>query len=440
MKIPERGTAPEQVLEDMRRIRAEDADWKSGRTWSLVYHASEEHTRLLKDAYCMSFSENGLSPLAFPSLKRFETEVIAMTADMLGGGPQAVGSVTSGGTESILMAVKSAREWARAERPAIERPRMLLPLTAHPAFEKAAHYLGVEAVHVPVGPDFRVDVEAARRALGEDTILMVGSAPSFPQGVIDPIPELAALAAEQGICFHVDACLGGFMLPWLRRLGHDIPPFDLGVDGVTSISADIHKYGFAAKGASTIVYRDDRLRKYQYFAYTDWPGGIYVSPSMTGTRPGGAIAAAWATFQHLGEEGYLELARTIMETNRRLIEGIQSIDGLRIMGEPQMSVFAFDMQDGKAYALGDELEQRGWHLDRLQFPPALHMMVTPPHQAVVEPFLDDLAACTRVVASREDESVSGMAAMYGMMAALPDRAQAKEFAVDFFNQLMKPGS
>ena len=439
MKIPDQGQKPEQVIESMQQMREGDADWKSGRTWSLVYHAGEEHTKLIKDAYCMYFSENGLSPLAFPSLKRFETEVIAMAADMLGGSEEAVGSMTSGGTESILMAVKSAREKARAERPDITRPELVIPETAHPAFEKAAYYLDVKAVHVPVGGDFRADVEATRGAITGDTILIVGSAPSFPQGVVDPIPELAAIAKEKDIPCHVDACLGGFMLPWLRKLGHPVPDFDFSVDGVTSISADIHKYGFAAKGASCILYRDDALRKHQYFAYADWCGGIYVSPSMTGTRPGGAIAAAWATLQHFGQEGYLELAKDIMETTGKLKAGIAGIPGVRILGDPVMGVFAFDLEKGNVFVLGDEMEKRGWHLDRVQIPPALHVMVTPPHARVVEPFLQDLRETSAEVSAREDEGVAGMAAVYGMVAALPDPSQAKEFAVDFLNQLMRPG-
>jgi glutamate/tyrosine decarboxylase-like PLP-dependent enzyme len=439
MKIPDKGQKPEQVIENMQRMRDGDADWKSGRTWSLVYHAGEEHTKLIKDAYCMYFSENGLSPLAFPSLKRFETEVIAMAADMLGGSEEAVGSLTSGGTESILMAVKSAREKARAERPEITKPEMVIPETAHPAFEKAAYYLDVKAVHVPVGGDFRADVEATRGAITGNTILIVGSAPSFPQGVVDPIPELAAIAKEKGIPCHVDACLGGFMLPWLRKLGYPVPDFDFTVDGVTSISADIHKYGFAAKGASCILYRDDTLRKYQYFAYADWCGGIYVSPSMTGTRPGGAIAAAWATLQHFGQEGYLALVKNIMEITEKLKTGIAEIPGVRILGDPVMGVFAFDLEKGNVFVLGDEMEQRGWHLDRVQSPPALHVMVTPPHAKVVEPFLQDLRETSAEVSAREDDGVAGMAAVYGMVAALPDPSQAKEFAVDFLNQLMRPG-
>ena len=319
MHIPPKGISPEKIISNMQQMRGQDADWRAGRTFSLVYFASEEHTRLLKDAYSMFFSENGLSPMAFPSLRRFETETIAMVADMLGGGPKTIGSMTSGGTESILMALKTARQWAREHKPDVTAPEAVLPITVHPAFEKAVHYFDIKPVHIPIGDDYRADVEAARKAVNDNTILIVGSAPAYPHGVVDPIADLAAIAQENGIPCHVDACLGGFLLPWLKKLGNPIPDFDFSVPGVTSISADIHKYGFAAKGASTVLYRDEELRKHQYFAYTEWPGGLYASPTATGTRPGGAIAAAWATLQHMGQDGYLEIARKIMDISERVL-------------------------------------------------------------------------------------------------------------------------
>ncbi len=437
MQIPKEGLPPERVLELLQSQRAQDADWRNGRTFSLVYHAGEEHARLLERAYTLSFAENGLSPVAFPSLRRCENEVIAMAAHLLGGRPESCGSLTSGGTESILLALKTARDWARRER-GIERPQALLPVTVHPAFEKAVHYLGIEAVHFPLDVDLRADVQAARGMIGPRTALLVGSAPCYPYGVVDPIEEIAALALESGILCHVDACLGGFMLPWLARLGRPVPPFDFSVPGVTSISADLHKYGFAAKGASCILYRDRELRRHQYFAYPDWPGGVYVSPGMTGTRPGGAIAAAWAALHHLGEQGYLEMARGIMDTSDRLLDGIRRTPGLRVLGQPVMSVFAFTLDGGNVYALGEEMRRRGWHLDQLQNPGALHLMITPPHARVVEPFLEELAEATRLVLSRGEEGVSGMAAVYGMLSALDDRSQAAHLAVDFLDQLMTP--
>ncbi|MFH1435998.1 MAG: aminotransferase class V-fold PLP-dependent enzyme, partial [Pseudomonadota bacterium] len=235
MQLPTKKSSKDEIITRMKKMAAQDADWRSGKTFSLVYCGGDELLSLVKEAYTMFMSENGLSPLAFPSLRRFENEVVSMTAKLLGGGAAASGSMTSGGTESILMAVKTAREKARAERPEVKSPNMVLPITAHPAFEKAAHYFSVDAVHASVDESFRADVEAARKAVDDNTILMVGSAPAYPHGVVDPITGLAAVADERGIPFHVDACLGGFLLPWVRRLGYDIPPFDLSVPGVTSI-------------------------------------------------------------------------------------------------------------------------------------------------------------------------------------------------------------
>jgi len=438
MKIPGNGSPREDVLQQLERARSADADWRGGKTWAYVYHHSDEHSELLKQAYTGSFSENGNTPIAFESLRRFENEVVSMTAEMLHGGPEARGSLTSGGTESILMAVKTARDWARSKNPGLRAPEMVLPVSAHPAFEKAAHYFDVEAVHTPVGDDFRADVEAVRSAISDSTVLVVGSAPSYPHGVIDPIPEMAAIAAERDVLFHTDACLGGYLLPWLEKLGREVDPWDFRVAGVTSISADTHKYGFAAKGASAVMYRTAELRKKQFHAYADWPGGLFVSPTMTGTRPGGAIAAAWAAMMHLGEAGYLELARKIMDVTDRLRGGIAAIDGLAILGEPAMSVFAFTLERGNVFALAQAMDDRGWHMNAQQKPAALHLMVTPVHEPIVEPFLADLRDCTAEVLAAGDEAPQGLAGMYGAVTAMPDRAEAGEFLVGFFDQLMTP--
>jgi glutamate/tyrosine decarboxylase-like PLP-dependent enzyme len=459
----------------MRALREQDAKWREGKTWSLVYHVDDEVTEFLKEAYTMFFAENGLNPMAFPSLKRFEAEVVAMTAGLLGGGEQAAGNMTSGGTESILMAVKTAREWARARYPAKTAPEMILPETAHPAFEKAAHYFSVKAVHIPVLADYRADVEAARAAITPQTILMVGSAPSYPQGVVDPIAELAQVAADHDLLFHVDACVGGFMLPFVRKLGYPVPDFDFRVPGVTSISVDLHKYAYAAKGASVILYRDRALRRYQFFAHTDWSGGIYASPTMTGTRPGGAIAAAWAIMNHFGEEGYLAIADTVMKTVTKLRKGLGEIDGVEVLGDPAMSILAIGSDRMNIYEIGDELTLGGWHMDRQQFPPSLHLTVTHAHAQVADKFLDDLAravvqarrsrvmrlsnstkvALVRIAAkllparwmsalTSRSSSLTGLegatvpkrsAAMYGMMASLPNRGDLNEIVLDILDQL-----
>ncbi|MCG8400067.1 MAG: aspartate aminotransferase family protein [Firmicutes bacterium] len=436
VKLPVAGTPGEQLLQEMGALRAKDANWKDGRTWSLVYYPGDELYEFLKRAYTMFFSENGLNPGAFPSLRKFETEVVAMTAGMLGAGPEAAGAVTSCGTESIMMALKTYRDKARAERPGVTHPEIVVPETAHPAFYKAAHFLDLKVVRIPVGSDFRADVKATRSAVTENAILIVGSAPSYPQGVIDPVEELAALAREKGVGCHVDACLGGFMLPFIRKLGYPVASFDFSVPGVTSMSADVHKYGFAAKGASTVIFRDRELRKHMFYVFTEWSGGVYAHPTMTGTRPGGSFAAAWAVMKHLGEEGYMEIARRVMQTTGKLLDGVNAVPGLYVLGKPDMSVFSFTSDQFDIYALADAMEARGWHMDRQMRPACLHLMVALTHERIVRRFLDDLKECARVVSEDTSAAPEGAAAMYGMMGTLSDRGMVKDFVIKYMDQLM----
>lgn len=430
----EHGKTKEEVLKQLQELKAKDANYEAGKTWSLVYYAGEEITNLAKEAYMTFFHENALNPFAFPSLKKMEEDVVAFTATLFHGDDGVTGSMTSGGTESIMMAVKTARDYARKERPEITEPEMVLPITVHPAFEKAAHYFGVKPIHIPVTSAFRADVDAARAAINANTILLVGSAPAYPQGIMDPIAELAALAVEKGLLFHVDACLGGFMLPFLDRLGHSIPAFDFRVEGVTSMSADVHKYGYAAKGASVVLYRDKGLRRHQFFSYADWPGGLFVSPSMAGTRPGGSIAAAWAVTQHLGIAGYRDIAARVMRTAQALMDGIARIEGVHVLGAPEMTVFAIGTDRINIFALADVMESYGWHMDRQQQPDALHFMVTPAHEEVVPAFLADLERAVRYVEAHHDAVMQeGTAPMYGMVATIPDRSMARELLLDIMD-------
>ncbi len=432
MIIPKLGQSPAEVLGALEALRTNDARWRDGRTFSLVYYGGDELLTLLHDAFFKFFSENALNPMAFPSLRRMETEVVSMVGHLLGG-PDTVGTMTTGGTESILMAVKTARDFASATR-GIAAPEMVLPDSVHPAFHKAAHYFGVRAVVVPVGADYRADVAAMAAAITPNTVLLVGSAPSYPQGVVDPITEIAALAASRGLLCHVDACLGGMLLPFLVKLGHPLPPFDFSVPGVTSMSCDLHKYGYAAKGASTVLYRGRDLRKHQFVAYTDWSGGLYASPSMCGTRAGGPIAAAWAVLQYLGEDGYLRMAKDTLDTARALIEGVGQVPGLRVLGQPDMTVFSFTSDGADIYRIGEQMDGHGWALDRQQRPPSLHMMITAAHTGLAPQILADLAAATDA-AKTLGRANTGAAAMYGMMGTLPDRTLVREFVVDFLDSL-----
>jgi sphinganine-1-phosphate aldolase len=316
--------------------------------------------------------------------------------------------MSSGGTESILLAVQVARDHARTVR-GIAEPQLLTPSTAHPAFAKAAKYLDVEHIRIPVGDDGRADVAATEAAITDRTGLIVGSAPCYPYGVIDDIAALAGLALERDILFHTDACLGGWILPWWERLGEDVPPWDFRVPGVTSISADIHKYGYTFKGASTVLYKSRELLQHQFFWYDDWPGGLYASGTAAGTRSAAPIAGAWAAINHLGEDGYLRLTEIVQDTTRRLQAGIEAIDGVRITHQPDVSLFEFGSDTHDIGAIGDVMDDKGWNLDRQQG--GLHLMISPYHAHIVDQFLADLA---EAVATHGESR--GKEASYGGLA------------------------
>ncbi len=476
LHLPQQSQPKQTVLDTMKAARDHDVKWREGRVFSLVFNAGDEVSDVLKEAYNLYFSENGLNPTAFPSLKKFETEVVSMVAALLNGDEDVVGNMTTGGTESLLMAVKTARDYAQAVHK-IQRPEIVLPITAHPAFEKAAEYFGVKLVHVPVRSDYRADVAALEAAITPNTIMLVGSAPSYPQGVVDPIRDLAQVAAKHNLLLHVDACVGGMMLPFVRKLGYTIPDFDFAIPGVTSMSCDLHKYGYAAKGASVILYRNSALRRHMFFSYINWSGGVYVSPTMTGTRPGGPIAAAWAIMNFLGEEGYLKLANVVMQTAHKIREGIAALSGVHVLSDPDMSVLAIVSDKFDVYQIGDELTLRGWHLDRQQFPPSLHMTIVPAHALVADQFLSDLKDSIAAVKKPSLHKVTNKlmitaakglvkilpkkwaskltaksssflgasgeglpqrsAAMYGLIGTLPNRGDLNELAIDLLDQLTK---
>ena len=404
-RLPEHGSDAEAVLARMGELRADDRDWRGGRVFSLVYSAGDDVHDLLGRASGLYSAENALNTMVFPSLGWMQHDIVTITAGLLGadaveaeGSGRVRGFLTSGGTESLLQATKTARDWGRAER-GTTRPNMVLATSGHAAFEKAAHWFDVESRRVPVGPDYRADVGAMADAVDDDTVLVVGSAPSYPQGVIDPIPELAAMAAERGVLCHVDACLGGFILPFLGRLGHVDARWDLTVPGVTSISADLHKYGYANKGVSVVLYRTPELARLQPFVTSNWLGGLYGSPAMAGTRPAGPIAAGWAVLQHLGNDGYLRLAEDTWQAATTILRAIERAPGIAVRGDPDLTVFAFggDGTPGAidAFALGDRLAERGgWYFDRQSPPDSLHATVQAGHAAVAGELADDLAAVT----------------------------------------------
>lgn len=438
--LPDHGRPPEEVLRELRGFGERDPDYRHGRAWSLVYYLDEAYAEFLAQAYQTYSSANGLNPTAFRSLKRLETEIIATTAGLLNATPDVCGVVTSGGTESCLLAVKTYRDLARSQR-RVRRPEMILPVTAHVAWFKASEYFEVAVRLLPLDENFRAEVSRLEQLVNRNTVMILGSAPEYPHGLIDPIERMGEVAARHGVPLHVDACVGGFVLPFMAMNGMQLPPWDYRVPGVTSISADLHKYGFAAKGASTITYRNLDLLKHQMFVYQDWPGGIFASPALLGTRPGGAYAAAWAALQYFGRSGYCELARRTSEAFARLRSGIESVPELRVFGDPQGPLLGYGARDRalSIYAVGDQLEARGWLVNRLQSPEGLHAMVTAKHIESVDAYLTDLHAAVATVKADSSLARSGSAATYGLMANVPLRGMVRKRVLEVFAGMYGPG-
>ena len=401
-----------EIVAALEAKREGDVRWQDGRTFGMVYDAGPEAHEAIAAAALMFLHDNALNTGAFPSLGQIQSEVVAICADLLHGDRDVAGFMTSGGTESILMAVHAAAVRAEAER-GVTEPEIVLPVSAHAAFHKAASYFGLRVRKVPVLADFRADVDAAAEAVNANTALVVGSAPQYPQGVVDPIPELAALAESVGASFHTDACMGGFVLPFMEQLGMEVPPWDFRVDGVTTISADIHKLGYAPKGASVILHRTKALRRYQTFVFDDWLGGFYASPNMQGTRAALPMATAWAVLHHLGLDGYRRLTALTIDTARRMERGIRDIDGLTVLGAPQAHLLAITAAPGfeetlDVFALGDALQRRGWFHDRQKPPDSLHSTVSAGNAPVIEEYLVDLGSCVEEIGAQrlDDRSTS----------------------------------
>lgn len=392
MSMPLKGRPRADIMQDLRDAQAGDGRWEDGRTFYLVYGVDDDHVDTLREAHALYIATNGLgSGGMFQSLGKLEADIMANAANLLGGGHEIVGNITSGGSESILMGMRAALQRARAEKPQIKEPEMILARSAHPAFWKAAEVLGIKPVVIPVDETFRADMKALEAAVTSQTIVIVGSAPNYPFGTIDRIAEMAAIAERNGINFHTDACVGGFALPFLRKLGEDIPPFDFSVPGVTTMSADLHKYGFAARGTSLILYRDAVQQQRSRFILHQWSAGPYETPTMAGSRPGGVVAAAWAIMQRLGEEGYLRLNREMLEITRKLQAGIGQIPGFRIMGKPAMYVFSFTAEGRDLTAVVAEMSRRGWYILRqTTSPESLQLLLTPVHGKAIDALLADL--------------------------------------------------
>lgn len=438
--IPSGRPGNEAALSVVRDLAAREVTrWRDGYVSGGVYQGDSEHTAMLAEVYRLFAHANPLHSDLWPSINKFEAEVIAMCADLMGktqSGAPISGAMTSGGTESILLAMKAYRDLALKER-GVRRPELLAPATAHAAFDKACQYFGIKRVVTPADASGAVDLKRLHRHINRNTIVVVGSAPNFPHGLIDPIAEMSALALERGVPFHTDACLGGFVLPFARHLGHAVPAFDFALPGVTSISIDTHKYGYAAKGTSVILYRTPALRAYQYFTIADWPGGLYFSPGFAGSRPGALIAQAWASLIALGQEGFVDTTAKILNTAAEIKAGLAQIPELQVIGDP-LWVIAMRSEVVDIYAVMDYMSKKQWSLNGLHRPAAIHLAVTPLHAqpGVAARFLDDLKAAVAYV-REHPRGPGGAAPIYGLAGVIPAGGVVQDILKKYIDALYK---
>ena len=403
MQMPDKGRDWADVRQEMITRGGGDAQWRDGRTAVYVFNAGHDVEQVQQEAYTLYMAENGLGPLAFPSLAQMEKEVIGMGLGLLHGPEGSTGAMTSGGTDSITMAMKTARDYARAQGKPREGQNVVLPQSAHLAFDKAAHLMDIEIRRVPLKTDrsYEADPAAMGEAVDAATVMMVGSAPNFPHGIIDPIAELGEVAAKKGVWLHVDACVGGYFAPFARMNGVPVPAFDFEVPAVHSMSADLHKYGYCAKGASTVLFRSEELYNYMPFDMAGWNGAPMKTPTLAGTRPGGAISAAWGVMNTLGVEGYKRLQGQVCATREKIAEGVNRL-GFEIVGNPMLGLMAFSHPDVHAFAVYGEIFRRGWFTSVTKEPPSLHLMLSPKHADVADAYLADLEASLAAVKAGAD--------------------------------------
>ncbi|KAJ2309391.1 Dihydrosphingosine phosphate lyase [Coemansia sp. RSA 2705] len=437
VSIPEHPMSDEEILAVLERRQNEaGVDWKNGRASGAVYHGGEELARLTNQAYAMFNLSNPLHPGVFPGLRRLEAEVVRMVLNLYNGSSECCGTTTSGGTESIIMAVRAHVVWGRKTR-GIERPNIVVPITAHAAFDKAAEYFDIGITHVPVDQKTqRVEVKALERAIDSDTVLIVGSSATYPHGVADDLVALNDLALKHKVGFHIDSCLGSFIMPFLKEAGFPEVVCDFRLPGVTSISCDTHKYGFAPKGTSVVMYANKQLRHYQYFTIATWPGGIYASPTIAGSRCGAVIASCWAAMAKMGRDGYLQECKNIVGCRIKLQRAVEQIPELYVVGEPTSSVVAFASRwPVNIYGVMDEMKHRGWDLNPMQDPPCLHIACTRLTVPVADEFIRDLNESVVAVKANPDGYTKGSQAIYGFAATVPDSTIVDEVAQGFIDTL-----
>lgn len=439
--LPKKALSPETLLKRVRHYQLFDtSNWQQGRISGAIYtNNSTRLNEILLSVYGSNMWSNPLHSDVFAGVRKMEGEIVRMVASMYKGNPEVVvGSVTSGGTESIVMACKAYRDYAVKVRGLRGQPEIVAPVTAHAAFEKGAHLLGCKFVRVPVDiSTMKVDLKAMRNAITRNTCMLVGSAPQFPHGILDPIEAIGKLGKSREIPVHVDACLGGFLIPFMDQAGHELDErFDFSVDGVTSVSADTHKYGYAPKGTSVILYSDRKYIHCQYSIQTEWPGGIYASPTLPGSRPGGLIATCWAAMMSHGMDGYVQATDKIIKTTRHIRDELSNVKGLKIIGDPRVSVIAFASDAFDIYTLNARLKELGWNLNALQFPSAFHLCVTLMHTQnnVATSFVRDVKAIVNdIMSAPVKPKPTGSAAIYGMASTVPDRSVVADLCTRYLD-------
>ena len=424
LSLPDKGLSHEEVLQELEKMDdLPKLDWRKGRVSGCAYNCGDDITKLAIEVYGRYCWTNPLHIGVFPEIRKMEAEVVRWCAQLFNGGPRACGTMTTGGTESILMAMRAYRQLGYSR--GIRRPEIICSRATHAAFIKAADYFCMKIVIVPVDPLTRkVNLKKMKQAITSSTVVLIGNAPQYPYGIIDPIEEIAKLGRKYNIGVHVDCCLGGFILPFMDKAGFPIEPFDFRVEGVTSISADTHKYGFAPKGSSVILYANENLRRRQFFVATDSEIGIYPSPSMTGSRAGGIIAATWATLMYMGVDGYVKTTRSIVQTARWIASEIEKIPGLYVVGNPQACAVGFASKELDIYRLSSLMSKKGWELSPLQFPPGLHISITILHtkDGVSELLIEGIKSCAAEIIKTPTEKFTGPAAFYGTSQTIPDRS------------------
>ncbi|XP_074042202.1 sphingosine-1-phosphate lyase [Leptinotarsa decemlineata] len=438
LDLPAKGLTREDIMNKLdQNLNLGDFDWKGGLVSGAVYYFNPDLIDLISKVYGKTSYTNPLHPDLFPGLCKMEAEVVRMTANLFHGDENVCGSITSGGTESILLACKAFRDYGR-EVKAIKKPEIVVPTTVHSAFDKAAQFLGLKVRSIPVDTQtYQVDIKAFKRAINSNTVLLVGSAPNFPYGTMDDISAISELGLKYNVPVHVDSCLGGFLTCFMEDAGYPIPLCDFRLPGVSSISADTHKYGFTPKGSSVILYRNKKFRHHQYTITTDWPGGVYGSPSVGGSRPGGSIAVCWAALLNFGKEGYIQATRDIIHTTKYIEKGLRRMKGIFIFGQPATSVVAVGSKDFEIYRLTTALKEKGWNLNILQFPSGLHICITHMHTqpGVADKFLEDVKSSLIELMKTPSQPVEGKMALYGVAQQLSDRSIVADIARTFLDSM-----